>query len=173
MKYIILSVLLMTGVATAQHSNDHDHDHDHKMSVARKPLKAAEKTAVTSILDKNDELFNAFLKKDNALVEKKAKALSEAASQAKMGILKDIQAQTGKLSTISGSKSHEANMEAYESFLKPLIKFVQTYEVDKKFNIFSCPMVKKSWIQDTSVNKDVQNIYAMEMLECGTQDTKF
>lgn len=173
MKHIIISMILMTGLANAQHPNDHDHDHDHKMSEARKPLKAAEKKEVTSILDKNDELFNAFLKKDNALIEKKAKALAETASQTKMGILKDISAQADKLSTISGSKSHEANMVAYEAFLKPLIKFVQTYEVDKKFNIFSCPMVKKSWIQDTSVNKDVQNVYAMEMLECGTQDTKF
>lgn len=172
MKYIFLSMLLMTGVATAQ-DHDHDHDHDHKMSVARKPLKAAEKAAVTNILNKNDELFNAFLKKDNALIEKSAKALAEATSQNKIGLLKDIQIEAGKLSSIKASKSREANMETYETFLRPLIKFVQTYEVDKKFNIFSCPMVKKSWIQDTSVNKDVRNVYAMEMLECGTQDTKF
>lgn len=174
MKYIFLSMLLMTGVATAQHSHDdHDHDHDQKMSVARKPLNASEKTAITSILNKNDELFNAFLKKDNALVEKTAKALVEVTSQYKMASFKDIQAQASKLSSIKASKSREANMDIYEAFLRPLIKFVQTYEVDKKFNVFSCPMVKKSWLQDTSVNKDVRNVYAMEMLECGTQDTKF
>lgn len=174
MKYIFFSLLLMAGAANAQHSHDdHDHGHDQKVSVARKSLNASEKAAMTNILNKNDELFNAFLKKDNALIEKTAKALAVVTSQYKMASFKDIHAEASKLSSIKASKSREANLDIYEAFLQPLIKFVQTYEVDKKFNVFSCPMVKKAWLQDTSVNKDVRNVYAMEMLECGTQDTKF
>ncbi|MCM2348733.1 MAG: hypothetical protein NDI69_01850 [Bacteriovoracaceae bacterium] len=167
MKYFLIALLLGSSIAHAQHS----HGHDHKMSVARKALSSQDKTWVQSVLNKNDELFNAFLKKDNALIEKKAKELSSVVS--KSSSFKEIGAQAQKLNLIKASSSRESNMAAYESFLNPLIKLVQTYDVGSKFNIFSCPMVNKSWIQNTDVNKDVRNVYAMEMLECGTQDTKF
>lgn len=168
MKGLLIALLLVTSGAYAQHSHG---NHDHKMSVERKTLSPQDKAWVQTVLNKNDELFNAFLKKDNALIEKKAKELSSAVS--KSSSFKEIGAQTQKLNLIKASSGRESNMAAYESFLNPLIKLVQTYDVGSKFNIFSCPMVKKSWIQNTDVNKDVRNVYAMEMLECGTQDTKF
>ena len=169
MKVILAGLLLLSFGVQAQHS----HHSSEKMSVQRKTLTSKELSEVKIILDKNDELFNAFLKKDGVLVEKKSQELSALVKKSKTPSLKDVKAQASKLDSIKASEKNEKNLVSYESFVNPLIKFIQTHDVGSKFNVFSCPMVKKSWIQNTDVNKDVRNVYAMEMLECGTQDTKF
>jgi len=168
-KIIIFTLLLISFGLQAQHT----HEASDKMSVQRKTLTAKELSGVKPILDKNDELFNAFLKEDNSLIEKKSQELSSLVKKSDLAALKGVKEQAKKLDSIKGSQKRDKNLEAYESFVNPLIKFVQTYDVGSKFNVFSCPMVEKSWIQNTDVNKGVKNVYAMEMLECGTQDTKF
>lgn len=167
MKFFILGMLLVS-TASAQHAH---HGQTHKMSVARKSLSSTDKDWMATVLKKNDELFNAFLKKDNALIEKKAQELHFVIQ--KNSSFKNISTEGAKLVAIKATRSREDNLDSYEAFLKPLINAVQSYDVGKNYNIFSCPMVKKSWIQDTDTNKNVRNVYAMEMLECGTQDTKF
>lgn len=169
MRIILVSLLLLSFGVAAQHS----HHSSEKMSVQRKTLPAKELSEVQTILDKNDELFNAFLKKDNSLIEKKSQELSALVKKSQTSSLNEIKAQTARLDSIKASEKREKNLASYEKFVNPLIKFIQTYDVGSKFNVFSCPMVKKSWIQNTDVNKNVRNVYAMEMLECGTQDTKF
>ncbi len=172
MKIILFTLLLSSLGVQAQHSH-HSHHETEKMSVKRKALPAKDVSEVKLILDKNDELFNAFLKKDNSLIEKKSQELSALVKKSQGSSLKEVKNQVKKLDSIKASEKHDANLASYESFVNPLIKLVQTYDVGSNFNIFSCPMVKKSWIQNTDVNKGVKNVYAMEMLECGTQDTKF
>ena len=140
---------------------------------SRKPLEPSDAKAVTEVLLKNDELFNAFLKKDPALVQKKAAELHELASKTDSSVLSKVKKKAKSLKGIKPGTKNESNLESYEPFLNALIKVVKKYQVPGRYNIFSCPMVNKSWIQDVTVNKDVRNVYAMEMLECGTQDTKF
>lgn len=170
MRIMIFTLFLLSFGVEAQHSH---HKTSEKMSVERKTLSGEDQKKVILILDKNDELFNAFLKKDDSLIEKKSHELSGLMKKIEVAALKEVKIQTKQLDSIKATKTRETNLVAYESFVNPLIKFIQTYDVGSNFNVFSCPMVKKSWIQNTIVNKDVRNVYAMEMLECGTQDTKF
>jgi hypothetical protein len=135
------------------------------------PLEAIKKTE--EILKKNDELFNAFLKKDLKSAEAHSKALYQMVHKSAPGILKSVSGNAPSLKEINASASLEKNLEHYEKFLNPLIQIVKVYKVPAQYNIFSCPMVNKSWIQDVKTNQDVRNVFAMEMLECGTQDTKF
>lgn len=170
MKILLLGFLAMAIPAFAQHNHDQHAGH---AQTKRNTLQAKDKAELTEILAKNDVLFNAFLKKDNALIEKNAKELSSLVGKSQSTIIKGVKANVSGLDGIKSSNKNEDNLKAYETFLNPLIKVVQQYDVGKKYNVFSCPMVKKSWIQDTEVNKDVKNVYAMDMLECGSQDTHF
>ena len=55
---------------------------------------------------------------------------------------------------------------------KALVHIVRTYDVGK-YNAYSCPMVKKVWVQNSAKQDGVQNPYAPEMPACGTKDTSF
>ncbi|MBA2404060.1 MAG: DUF3347 domain-containing protein [Bdellovibrionales bacterium] len=140
---------------------------------ARQKVAPQDQKVLTEVLTKNDALFNAFLKKDAAKIEKEAKELAVLVEKSKSPLLKDVKANAKSLNQIKAAKKNEENLVSYEAFLNPLIKVVEANEAPKNFNVFSCPMVKKAWLQNIEVNKDVRNVYAMEMLECGTQDTKF
>lgn len=170
MKILLAGFLAIAFPVFAQHNHDQHADHS---QAKRKALQSNDKAQLTEILAKNDSLFNAFLKKDNALIVKNAKELAGLVVKSDGPILKELKAKVYSLEGIKSSNKNEDNLKAYEAFLNPLIAIVQQYEVAGKYNVFSCPMVKKSWIQDTEVNKDVKNVYATDMLECGTQDTRF
>lgn len=169
MKILLITMLLM-GQAYAQHSH---HGSAHSLEVKRKSLNENDKKLVLEVLEKNDELFNAFLKKDSKQVEKTALDLNLIISKSSSAVLSSVKKQASKLSGIKSKNSNESNLTLYEQFLNPLIEIVKSNEVGNKFNVFNCPMVKKSWIQNIDVNKDVKNVYAMDMLECGTQETHF
>lgn len=170
MKFLILGLLIVSSPLMAQHNHHESGSHE---SIKRKAIDSKDKVQIIEILKKNDLLFNAFLKKESGTIEKSAKDLLALVSQSQSTLLKETKAQASNLAKIKSSNSNESNLQAYETFLNPLIKVVQANDIGGKYNIYSCPMVKKSWIQDTDVNKDVKNVYAMDMLECGTKDTQF
>lgn len=169
MKFLILSAFLSISSAFSQH----DHSGHSKNDAKRVQLSSEIQSEVSGVLLKNDELFNALLKKDNALVENKALELSELIKKSSSKALTSLKVQAEGLKTIKKNNSPEKNLEAYDKFLKPLIDIVKQYDVGPKFNVYYCPMVKKSWIQSIDTNKEVKNVFAMDMLECGTQETKF
>jgi hypothetical protein len=170
MKVLLLTLLAISLPVLGQHNH---HEHGHHSSAHRKPIEGKDKSAVLEVLAKNELLFNAFLKKDSALIEKHAKELQGYIGRTHAPLLKNVKLNISKLSSIKSSNTNEDNLKAYEAFLNPLIKVVREYDVGRKYNVFSCPMVKKSWLQNTDLNKEVKNIYAIDMLECGSQDTAF
>jgi hypothetical protein len=169
MKFFLI-VMLTLGQAYAQHSH---HGPADQSKISRRNLNATDKDVVIGLLKKNDELLNAFLKKDSKGVEKIAIELNKQLSKSNAEVLNSTKKQASKLLELKATNSNEKNLVSYEQFLKPLVEVVKANDVGNKFNIFYCPMVKKSWIQDIEVNKDVKNVYAMDMLECGTQETHF
>lgn len=142
-------------------------------SLKRTNLTENETKVVLEVLQKNDVLFNAFLKKDPKAVAIAAAALRDVVSKSEAKALAEVKKTIGDLNKINAANSQEKNLASYEAFNNSLIKVVTTYNVGNKFNIFNCPMVKKSWIQNVDTNKDIRNVYAMEMLECGSQETHF
>lgn len=173
MKLLLLGILSIALPVFAQHNHNHHHENHAKSEVKRQSISSKDESVLSEILEKNDLLYNSFLKKDKDLIEKYAKELSALVSTADIPIVNQVKAKVSDLNSIKSSSKNEDNLKAYESFLYPLIILVQQYDVGGKYNIFSCPMVKKSWIQDLKTNKDVRNVYVMDMLECGSQDTHF
>ena len=157
---IILIALLSIGSLYAQ-------------TTKRKELIGAEKKVVLEALQKNDDLFNAFLKKDPQAISKAAASLKDLISKSNVKALAQAKKKVDGLSKIQASNAQEKNLASYEDFNTSLLDVVKTYDVGSKFNVFNCPMVKKSWIQNVDTNKDIRNVYAMEMLECGSQETHF
>lgn len=170
MKLLLLGILSFSLSAFAQ---DNHFEHGNHTATNRTAIGSKEKGQIVEVLVKNDLLFNAFLKKDVSVIEKMAKDLHAYVSMSKNPLLEEVKAEVWNLASIKSSNLNEQNLKAYESFLKPLIKVVQSKDIGGKFNVFSCPMVKKSWIQNVEINKGVKNLYTMEMLECGSQDTHF
>jgi hypothetical protein len=168
---LILLALLTIGPIYAQTTLHHGHEE--KSSTTRKVLIENEKKIVLEVLQKNDDLFNAFLKKDSKAIVKTADSLRNLISKSEIKVLAETKKKADSLSKINSSATHEENLASYEAFNNSLLNVVKTYDVGSKFNIFHCPMVKKSWIQNVDTNKDIRNVYAMEMLECGTQETHF
>lgn len=52
-----------------------------------------------------------------------------------------------------------------------LIHIVNKYDLGSKYNAYSCPMVKKKWLQNSDKMAKVHNPYAAGMPHCGSQDT--
>lgn len=161
MKFLLLAILSITSL----YANDG--------LVKRKTLNESDKKLIVELLKKNDVLFNAFLSRDGIAIEKSAADLSTLMSQIDSKILGNVKKESSKLSKIKDTNTDEVNLTSYEAFLNPLVEVVKAFDLGDQFNIFTCPMVKKSWIQDVATNKEVKNVYAMEMLECGSQVTQF
>lgn len=173
MKLFILLLALSSFSVLAQDHHHHGHGHENHKTTQRKALNEKDKKIISDALTINDQLFNALLAKDAKLIEKKSQEISALFQGNKDAIFKELAPKASHLKTIKGSTKQEDALKAYEEFLKPLIKVVQEYDLESSYNVFSCPMVKKSWIQDVRVNKGVKNVFAPYMLECGTQDTHF
>ncbi len=125
------------------------------------------------MLKQNDRLFGILLKKEGKAIEKEATELTKLLSVSSAGILIDVKKGSEFLGKMKATADIDTQLENYEKFLVPLIQVVKKVNVDPKFQIFYCPMVKKYWIQDTQVNKEVRNVFATYMLECGEQTSKF
>lgn len=139
----------------------------------RKELTAVDKAQVLEVLGKHDALFNVLIKNDYKTAESVALALKNSLDKSTTPVLKAAKAEAASLSQIKGSLDGEKNLALYEKVSDPLVEVVKGYNLGSGYNIFSCPMVKKSWIQNVTQHKEVRNVYATSMLECGTQDTKF
>ena len=48
-----------------------------------------------------------------------------------------------------------------------LIYVINTYDISDDYAPFTCPMVKKKWIQNVKNKPQVRNPYAPEMPQCG------
>lgn len=173
MKLFILIFALSSFSVLAQDHHHHGHGHETHKSTQRKSLNDKDKKTISDALTINDQLFNALLAKDAKLIEKKSQEISALLQGNKDAVFKELALKASNLKTIKSSTKQEDALKTYEEFLKPLIKVVQEYDLGNSYNVFSCPMVKKSWIQDVRVNKGVKNVFAPYMLECGTQDTHF
>ncbi|EQC49915.1 PF11827 family protein [Bacteriovorax sp. DB6_IX] len=116
----------------------------------------------------------AFFKYDGSEVEKFSKELeSSLGSISNTEVSKLLTFAKNKLKEIQSSKSKEENYQSYHIVSMALIHVVNTYDIGGDYNAYSCPMVKKKWLQNSSKLAKVHNPYAAMMPHCGSQDTKF
>ncbi|HXH31355.1 MAG TPA: hypothetical protein VNJ01_11125 [Bacteriovoracaceae bacterium] len=139
---------------------------------ARTALATAVESNLGTILAHNQKLFSALLGTDQKAVETSARELI-ALSKSHGALLKKHKITTTPLEKISAANPKAKNLEHYSAFLPPVVEMVKTQSVAKTYNVFYCPMIQKSWIQDISKHAAIRNVFAQEMLECGEQQTKF
>lgn len=139
---------------------------------SRKSLDVKTKKSVINALEANEELHTSFFKYDGKKVEAAAKKLEGKID--KIGnteIAKLLKFSKSKLGEINSAKSREENNQNYHLVSMALIHVVNTYDVGSEYNAYSCPMVKKKWIQNSKKIAKVHNPYASNMPHCGSKDT--
>ncbi len=159
----------------------HDHskmnhskmDHSKMKKGDRKSLSEAAKNSVISALEANEALHSSFFKYDAKAVESNAMKLKKAIEAIEdKEIAKLLNFSKTKLSEIKASNDRETNNKNYHLVSMALIHIVNKYDVGSKYNAYSCPMVKKKWVQNSSKMAKVHNPYAPNMPHCGSQDSK-
>ena len=139
---------------------------------SRKTLSEGTKKSVVNALEANEELHNSFFKYDGKKVEaaaKKLKSAIEGIDDAELSKL--LKFSKTKLGEIKASSSRDDNNQNYHLVSMALIHVVNTYDVGSKYNAYSCPMVKKKWVQNSKKMAKVHNPYAPNMPHCGSKDT--
>lgn len=159
----------------------HDHskmnhskmDHSKMKKGDRKSLSEAAKKSVLSALEANEALHSSFFKYDATAVESNAIKLKKAIDAIEdKEVAKLLNFSKTKLSEIKASNDRETNNKNYHLVSMALIHIVNKYDVGSKYNAYSCPMVKKKWVQNSSKMAKVHNPYAPNMPHCGSQDSQ-
>lgn len=140
----------------------------------RLPLEEKNQKIMQQVLTAQDELHVAFFDYDSDKVEKAAKEVAKKIDLIKVKELsKLLKVTQQKLREVSKDRSEKENKESFYVISLGLGNIVRKYDVGGKWNIYSCPMVKKSWIQNSQKVDKVQNPYAASMPECGSKETAF
>ena len=184
--FLVLSVVAlglfgMESYASGTHgSHDHskmDHskmDHSKMKKGDRKSLSEAAKKSIVLALEANEALHSSFFKYDAKSVESNAIKLKKAIDAIEdKEIAKLLNFSKGKLKEIKASNDREANNKNYHIVSMALIHIVNKYDVGSKYNAYSCPMVKKKWVQNSSKMAKVHNPYAPNMPHCGSKDSRY
>lgn len=161
--------------STKMKQKEMDHskmDHLKMSKNGRKSLAETTKKSVISVLEANEKLHASFFKYDAKAVEANALKLTKV-----INAIKDKEISTlltfskTKLAEIKASNERETNNKNYHLVSMALIHVVNKYDVGAKYNVYSCPMVKKKWVQNSSKMQKVHNPYAPNMPHCGSQDS--
>ena len=140
----------------------------------RKTLSPEVKKSLLFVLEKNETLHRAFFNYNGKRVETQAKNLQKAiAAIQDKEMAKLLEFSQKKLKEIKASKERDLNNQNYHIVSMALIYLVNQYDLGDKYNAYSCPMIKKKWIQNSKQIAQIHNPYAPEMPHCGTQDTHY
>tara|TARA_R110002072_G_scaffold534_6_gene4085 strand:+ start:258011 stop:258571 length:561 start_codon:yes stop_codon:yes gene_type:complete len=177
--FIILSLTLLSIIGPqARASGSHDHSdmgHSHKEhDKKRMSLSKEAKASIVSVLEANEQLHASFFNYDAKKVEENAKNLKEKINSIQdKKLAKLLKFSKVKLSEITAKSSREENNDNYHLVSMALIHVVNKYDVGEKYNAYSCPMVKKKWVQNSKKSNKINNPYAPNMPHCGSKDSNF
>ncbi|MBK26984.1 MAG: hypothetical protein CME70_23475 [Halobacteriovorax sp.] len=170
---LVLSLLFsFSGFTSDSTHANHGSKSDMKMKMKRKTLDDKTKAQVVKALEANEKLHSSFFKYDGKKVELSARELKMALEKVSDPELsKLLTFSKKKLGEIKGTNDRKDNNQSYHLVSMALIHVVNKYDVGKKYNAYSCPMVKKKWVQNSKTMAKVHNPYAPEMPHCGQQDS--
>jgi hypothetical protein len=179
MKNHLLSLILtlLIGISFSAFAEmDHskmNHGEKIKMNKSgRKTLDKKTKNEILAALKANETVHSAFFEYDGEKVESAVGNLSSALkSITNPEVSKLLKFSQSKLGKIKASNDRGQNDQNYHLFSMALIHVVNTYDIGKEYNAYSCPMVKKKWLQNSKKMSKVHNPYAPNMPHCGGQDT--
>lgn len=167
MKTLIISLLL--SISTSALSQVHKHVQSELAT--QNVLNGSDLKLLKIILKKNDELYNALLRDNQAEVAKYANRLSTDLKGVNSIDLRTLKLSSAALLKISKANTKDQNLKLYDEFIPSLVDLVKKFHPDSNYQIYYCPMVKKSWLQDQRTNSSVKNVFAQDMLECGGKES--
>ncbi|MAW06972.1 MAG: hypothetical protein CME61_01675 [Halobacteriovoraceae bacterium] len=174
MKIFILISLLLCFCSVAHEHKIHDSSKKSANGV-RKIVGPDLKSSLIEILKADELLHESFFKYDAEAVEKNAKALATIVDSVKDKKIKKIFKKTSKqLLKIKASEEKDKNYHSYGLVSKTLVEILKKYDLGVDYNIYYCPMLKKSWVQNSKKKNKVHNPYAGDyMPHCGVKTTNF
>lgn len=141
---------------------------------SRESLTPAVRESVISVLEVNSDLHRAFFDYNGQSVEEKAVQLREAIEAiSDEEISKLLSFSKVKLSEIKAENTRKTNNKNYHLVSMALIYIINKYDLGSKYNAYSCPMLKKKWIQNSETMPKLHNPYASTMPHCGSQDSHY
>ena len=177
-KNLILAALtsilvLMTG----QKAYSMHHEKKEQQSATateRKKINEELKSSLTKIFEQNEKIHAAFFTYNADEVEKSALVLRDLILKVSdQQIKNDFKRTLVQLEKLTKTNDQEANNHLYNLVSKKLVDVLTKYDLGKTYNVYSCPMVKKVWVQNSVKMDKVHNPYASYMPHCGTKDTNF
>lgn len=169
---LCLTAFLFTSVSGASYVDAYGREKE--VPAPRKVISTSLKNKLLKVLRVNEDLHGAFFKYNAKNVEKYAKQLRISIEKIKdASISKKTKPVIKNLISIKASAERKSNNESYYMVSKVLTQLVKAYNLGSKYDVYSCPMVKKEWVQNSEKKVRVHNPYAPEMPYCGTRDTYY
>lgn len=168
MSFLILGLISFNSFASG------NHEHSKSKEMIRKSLTEESKKNLIAVMKANEDLHGAFFKYDGKKIEKSAiKLKSKIEALKDTEISKLLKFSVTKLGEITSSNDRDANNNAYHIVSSALIHIINKYDLGSQYNAYSCPMVRKKWVQNSKKMEEVHNPYAPNMPHCGGQDTEY
>jgi len=140
----------------------------------RVDLNKKEKIQIIQVLEKNELLFDAFFDYNGKEIESRSQALISQIENIKSNKFNDeLEHAKEKLKLLSKTAEKEENNKNYNLANLQMIKIVNKYDIGPDYNVYTCSMLNKRWIQNSKNKKGVMNPYADYMPHCGAQDTQY
>lgn len=142
----------------------------------RKAVSESLKGELTEVFKTNEQLHQAFFnyEKQKSEIPKIANQLQNSIEKiSDPEIKKLLKFSQEKLKEMTADSSKSENNQRYHLVSMALIHILDSYNLGSSYNAYSCPMVKKKWIQNSKKMAKVHNPYAPEMPHCGSQDSKY
>ena len=178
-KNLILAALMGVLVALTSgqaHSMHHEKGEAKKVdkTFQRKKLDDKVRAQLIAVYEANEKLHAAFFTYDAAAVEKNAVELRNLLLKiTQKDLKKHFKRTLVQLEKITKDQNQEKNNHQYNLVSKKLVQALGLYDLGDTYNVYSCPMVKKVWVQNSKKMDKVHNPYASYMPHCGTKDTNF
>ena len=177
-KNLILAALMSVLVIMTSGKSFSMHHEKKEATVQKKHerIKLDEKNLaqLISVYEANEKLHAAFFTYDAAAVEKNAVELRNLLLKiTHKDLKKHFKRTLVQLEKITKDQNQEKNNHQYHLVSKKLVQALSEYDLGDTYNVYSCPMVKKVWVQNSKKMDKVHNPYASYMPHCGTKDTNF
>lgn len=172
MKYLALFFLIFSTFSFA--SSSMQDLTPEKSKKKRKALSTPERKLLIELLEGNEELHAAFYKYSPEQINQVAKKMKSTLEKLRETQLAKAFKRTEKeILKLTTGKERMANNRAYSEFGKTLERVLDKWDVTSSYNVFYCPMVKMTWVQDIKKKAKVHNPFAPSMPHCGYQKTNF
>lgn len=171
--FIFIPLLVFKTYASSGGDSHKNHgEMESQTKKSRASLDDSSQKEILNILTINEDLHKAFFDYDAKKVEQEATRMKLAIDKlSNAEIAKLLKFSSSKLASIKSTSSREDNNQNYHLVSMALIHIISKYNTGADYSAYSCPMVKKKWIQNSKKMAKVHNPYAPKMPDCGSKDS--